>query len=85
MNISLTKTLENFIHQKVKEGLYHSSSEVIREALRGMIHKESAREQQLAQLNQDIEFGVRQIDEGQIVEGSEVFKHLKTMSQSLRK
>ncbi len=34
MNISLTPELENLVNQKVTSGLYHSASEVIREALR---------------------------------------------------
>jgi antitoxin ParD1/3/4 len=34
MNVSLTPELEELINQKVSSGLYHSASEVIREALR---------------------------------------------------
>lgn len=34
MNISLTPELEEYIHNKVKSGLYSSASEVVREALR---------------------------------------------------
>ena len=34
MNISLTPELDNFVEGKVKSGLYHSASEVIREGLR---------------------------------------------------
>ena len=34
MNVSLTPELERFVRQKVDSGLYTSSSEVVREALR---------------------------------------------------
>ena len=34
MNVSLTPHFEELVKRKVKSGLYHSSSEVIREALR---------------------------------------------------
>ena len=41
MDISLTPALEAFVRQKVATGLYNDSSEVIREALRLFIRKES--------------------------------------------
>ena len=34
MNISLTKSLEQFVRQQVSSGFYHSASEVVRTALR---------------------------------------------------
>ncbi len=34
MNVNLTSQLEDFIHSKVKSGLYNSASEVVRDALR---------------------------------------------------
>lgn len=41
MNISLTPQLEDYVRSKVEEGLYHSSSEVVREALRLLQHEEA--------------------------------------------
>ncbi len=41
MNISLTPQLENYVRAKVDDGLYHSSSEVVREALRLLQHEEA--------------------------------------------
>jgi antitoxin ParD1/3/4 len=34
MNVSLTRELEKLVNQKVNSGLYHTASEVIRDALR---------------------------------------------------
>jgi antitoxin ParD1/3/4 len=47
MNISLTPELEEYIHNKVKSGLYSSASEVVREALRA-----HGRAELMAQLQQ---------------------------------
>ena len=34
MNVSLTAKLEELVNEKVRSGLYHTASEVVREALR---------------------------------------------------
>jgi antitoxin ParD1/3/4 len=34
MNVSLTTKLEELVNEKVRSGLYHTASEVVREALR---------------------------------------------------
>ena len=41
MNISLTPELEKLIQAKVETGLYNNASEVIREALRDSLRRES--------------------------------------------
>jgi antitoxin ParD1/3/4 len=41
MNISLTPELEKLVHAKVQSGLYNNASEVIREALRDSLKRES--------------------------------------------
>ena len=41
MNVSLTPILEDFIRHKVATGLYNNASEVIREALRLLVARES--------------------------------------------
>ena len=77
MNISLSPELENFIQQKLKSGLYSSSSEVIREALRLMHAHHQARDRQIAQLNQEIEHGLQQLDQGQATDPDLLYKKLK--------
>jgi hypothetical protein len=41
MNVSLTSTLEEFVRCKVATGLYNNASEVVREALRSMVERET--------------------------------------------
>ena len=59
MNISLTPTLEKFVNDKVSTGLYNSVSEVIREAIRLLISKETISQERLNMLNRDIEEGLK--------------------------
>lgn len=42
MNVSLTPRLEKFIREKVSSGLYNNASEVVREALRLLVERETA-------------------------------------------
>lgn len=64
MNVSLTPTLEEFVKKKVESGLYNSSSEVIREALRLLEQSETLRELRLQELRRDIALGIEQADKG---------------------
>ena len=41
MNVSLTPKLEEFIREKVSSGLYNNASEVVREALRLLVKRDS--------------------------------------------
>jgi hypothetical protein len=41
MNVSLTSTLEEYVRRKVATGLYNNASEVVREALRLMVERET--------------------------------------------
>ena len=53
MNVSLTPRLIDYVRQKVDEGLYGSSSEVIRDALRLMEERDRQREAALTVLRSD--------------------------------
>lgn len=61
MNVSLTPMLEAWVREKVESGLYTSSSEVIREALRLLKYREAedaeAREALRAEIRKGIESG----------------------------
>lgn len=57
MNISLTPELEKFIADRVQSGLYQSSSEVVREALRLLKEQQMFKEIKLAELKQEIQKG----------------------------
>jgi len=41
VNVSLTSTLEDYVRRKVATGLYNNASEVVREALRSMLERET--------------------------------------------
>lgn len=66
MNVSLTPQLEKLIHEKLKSGLYHSASEVIREGLRLLEERDQLREFKLAELRKAIAIGSEQADRGQV-------------------
>jgi antitoxin ParD1/3/4 len=59
MNVSLTPELETLVKNHVKTGRYHSSSEVIREALRVWEEQEQLREIRRNQLQKDIQAGLK--------------------------
>ncbi len=74
MNVSLTPALEQFVNDKVATGLYNSVSEVIREALRLLISKETPISQEvLDRLNRDIEEG---LNDTKSLEGHSAMKNL---------
>ena len=76
MNISLTPALEKFVQDKVASGLYNSVSEVIREAIRLLISKEAISQERINMLNQDIEVGLVDMENGNYRNGNEVMKDL---------
>jgi antitoxin ParD1/3/4 len=65
MNVSLTKALEAFVNEKVASGRYGSASEVVREALRLLEHRERLREAQLSELRAEIGKGIAELDAGE--------------------
>jgi antitoxin ParD1/3/4 len=68
MNVSLTPHLEEYVRNKVESGLYNSSSEVVREALRLMEERDRVREIRLEELRKEIQVGIDQIERGQYTE-----------------
>lgn len=58
MNISLTPELEAYIRKKVEAGMYHSSSEVVREALRYMEERDRIRQMRVEELRKEIQKGI---------------------------
>ncbi|NTW83377.1 MAG: type II toxin-antitoxin system ParD family antitoxin [Chlorobiaceae bacterium] len=59
INVNLTPQLEEMVRQKVRSGMYSSSSEVVREALRLMQEKERCQSIKIDQLRQDIREGIQ--------------------------
>ena len=66
MNVSLTRKLEKFIHEKVASGLYHSASEVIREGLRRLREEVVIKNLKLKNLRHDISIGLKQSRRGDL-------------------
>ena len=64
MNISLTPTLENYLKQKVASGMYNSTSEVVREALRLLEDQDAMKSVKLNSLRQDLQSGIDSLDNG---------------------
>ena len=85
MNISLTPELEKYVLQKSSNGLYHSVSEVIRQALRVFIESENQRAFRIKQLHQEIEVGLAELSRGERVSGETVFSEIKKLSQTRKK
>ncbi len=63
MNISLTPELESVVKAKVASGLYNNTSEVIREALRESLRRESENQW----IQREAAIGFAQLEAGQVV------------------
>lgn len=63
MNISLTPELEKLVQAKVESGLYNNASEVIREALRDSLRRESDNDWLRAQAA----IGYAQLEAGEVI------------------
>ena len=64
MNVSLTPELESWVQSKVETGLYGSSSEVVRDALRLLHQFEGERIRKLEELKSDLQIGLEQLKVG---------------------
>ena len=64
MNVSLTPELEKWVQDKVQSGLYGSSSEVVRDALRILHQYEQERVRKLSSLQCEIQIGLEQLKAG---------------------
>jgi len=71
MNVSLTPELERKIDERLATGLYTSSSELVREALRLFFAYDDARRKQLAGLDDALSLGLAQLDRGEGIPGDE--------------
>ncbi|NBV87831.1 MAG: type II toxin-antitoxin system ParD family antitoxin [Verrucomicrobia bacterium] len=82
MNVSLTPEMEKWIQQKVSSGFYTSASEVIREALRELFHRETIESKKLGNLRESLETGCWAADRGELREWTpEVTEELKMLAK----
>jgi antitoxin ParD1/3/4 len=88
MNVSLTRELEEFVHNKVKAGRYQTASEVVREGLR-LLEEEDKRKSfsfgTRAELETKLLEGVRQLDRKEGHSASKVLKQLRAHSEKRRR
>ncbi|NJN37997.1 MAG: type II toxin-antitoxin system ParD family antitoxin [Acaryochloridaceae cyanobacterium CSU_3_4] len=73
LSITLTPEMASFIRQKVNSGLYSSNSEIIREALRGMMN----RDRHLEKLDAAIAQGVADAEAGRVQDIDDVRAELR--------
>lgn len=85
MNVSLTPELEKLVNEKVKSGMYHSASEVVREGLRLLQAQDEIKRVKLQALKRDIQEGIDQLDRGEGVPGKRVFAELKKRNRTIRR
>jgi len=76
MNISLTTELEQFVVSRVKSGHYHTSSEVMRAALRLMIEQEKLRELRMDELRKQVNVGLDELDDGKGIPAEKAYAEL---------
>ena len=69
MNVSLTRELESLIETKVKNGMYNSASEVVREGLRLLQQRDEIREAKLNALRAEIQKGTDDLEAGRFSDG----------------
>lgn len=77
MNVSLTPELEELVNAKVRSGMYHSASEVIREGLRLLKEQDDIKQLRLSELRKEVAAGIEQADHGELISGELVFNQLR--------
>ena len=71
MNVSLTEELESWIEGRVSSGLYRSSSEVVREALRTLREREELKEVRREEYRRLVREGLEDYNAGKYIEFDE--------------
>ena len=79
-NISLPSELEAYIDAKVASGEYAHASEVVRDAVRGMMREEA---QKFEWLRNAIAEGIQSADEGPLVSGKAALDEVKRRGRAL--
>lgn len=76
-SISLTPELNAFIDARVESGLYESASEVVREGLRLLRHREELQQKQVERVRARIEQGWHESERGDVVSDAEARGHFQ--------
>lgn len=85
MNVSLTPELENWVQSKVETGLYGSSSEVVRDALRLLYQFEEEKMRKIGELKSQLQIGLEQIRAGEgVALNSDLIEGVKRRGRARR-
>jgi antitoxin ParD1/3/4 len=76
LNVSLTPTLQKYIHAKVRSGRYESASEVIRESLRALQEREQAADVYWADVRNKVQLARKQVAEGKTHDGEQAMNEI---------
>ena len=79
MNVSLSRTLREYVRYKLESGMYSSASEVIREGLRLLQERDQRQQIRLEQLRREVELGWQQAQSGNLLDGA------RSMNQVMRR
>jgi len=85
MNVNLGATLDNFIAELLKSGMYQSQSEVVREGLRLLKEREELKGLRLAELRKEIAIGSEQADRGEFVDGPRALAKIRQRGAQRRR
>ena len=85
VNVSLTPELNSFLQSRVSSGRYQTTSEVVREALRLLERQEQQSDQAFLELKTKLERGASQAENGELLDGDEVFEELRQMIEERRR
>jgi antitoxin ParD1/3/4 len=80
MNVNLGQTLDQFVADMLKTGLYQSQSEVLREGLRLLKNREDLKRLAMEEIRREIAIGSMQADRGELVDGPAVFAAIRRKS-----
>ena len=82
--LSFTPEHSAFLSTCVDSGRYQSVSEVVRAGLRLLQDQEAHREAELLRVRALIQVGADQLDQGEVVEGEDFFRHWEEKHERLR-
>jgi len=85
MNVHLTPELEQLVQSKLKSGRYNSASEVVREALRLLEHRDEVFTLRKEQIRKQIEEDWQSAQRGEFVDGDEVFDRVDAELEALER
>ncbi len=77
MSVEITPELEGLVQSIFQSGNYRDEREGVGEALRLLEKRE--------RLRRDIDAGIRQLDEGQGIDGEEVFERLERKARAIER